>query len=58
MHVLYVQTFAWHSMLLFLFSVTVRRDHLLLDAYEQIMSRKPKDFKYHKLMVEFDGEPG
>jgi hypothetical protein len=38
--------------------VTVRRDHLLLDAYEQIMSRKPKDFKYHKLMVEFDGEPG
>ena len=38
--------------------LVVRRDQLLLDAYEEIMSKKPKELKYHKLNVEFDGEPG
>lgn len=42
----------------YFFRLIIRREHLLKDAFEQIMSVSKKDLQRSKLNINFDDEEG
>lgn len=47
-----------HAILCFFFRINVRRDHVLEDAFNKIMSTTKKELQKSKLYISFAGEEG